>query len=57
VIGRVDGIVDGLTPLVEEIKTVEPFGRSRPILCTGLSYEFTRGFSLWNEPGHTHRFS
>ncbi len=24
VIGRVDGIVDGLTPLVEEIKTVEP---------------------------------
>ena len=23
VIGRVDGIVDGLTPLVEEIKTVE----------------------------------
>ena len=24
VIGRVDGVVDGLTPLVEEIKTVEP---------------------------------
>jgi DEAD_2 len=24
VVGRVDGIVDGLTPLVEEIKTVEP---------------------------------
>jgi DNA excision repair protein ERCC-2 len=24
VIGRVDGFVDGLTPLVEEIKTVEP---------------------------------
>src|ERR1700754_3325309 len=24
VIGRVDGLVDGLSPLVEEIKTVEP---------------------------------
>ena len=24
VIGRVDGVVDGLTPLVEEVKTVEP---------------------------------
>src|ERR1700677_3163125 len=24
VIGRVDGVIDGLTPLVEEVKTVEP---------------------------------
>ena len=30
VIGRVDGIVDGLTPLVEEIKTVEPGWSRQP---------------------------
>src|SRR3984957_7566614 len=30
VIGRVDGIVDGLAPLVEEIKTVEPSWSRQP---------------------------